>query len=445
MSEQKYDAYNAEDEIEIDLREIITVLKKWSKLIIVMSLLFAFTAGIISFFVLTPIYQAQTLLMVTQATEKLQAAPAQRGEGLEDLVGAVSQIPVWTMSTYLGQIKSEALMKRIIEKLDLPYTAAELSGMIEATVVKDSNLIDVKVTNADPELAARIGNTLSTEYLQLMTDKNQEQLTRSVAFLEKQKNLTDQELYKATEALKEFQRQPGGVEVLEAEFASKSEDVVKYSSRLKILQVEVQQMYSGIASLEQDLNAIPHTVSVENWTEGRMVTSQELNPLYVSLAQQVAEKKASLAEKQGELEGLQYLVESLYVEIDGLQAELAEKRVEQDRLAREVERLKQTSETLAQKGTETQIAKSIDLGDTSVMVVSEASIPAAPIKPNKKLNIAIAFILGIILFTLLAFILEYLDNTIKSPDDINRELELPVLGVIPKMTAQNTGQSPYGG
>ena len=120
-------------------------------------------------------------------------------------------------------------------------------------------------------------------------------------------------------------------------------------------------------------------------------------------------------------------------ELDYLQAELAEKRMEQDKLQREVERLQKTSETLAMKQTETQIAKSIDLGDTSVVVVSEASVPKSPIKPNKKLNVAIAFILSFMVFTMLAFILEYLDNTIKTPEDINRELGLSVIGVIPKM------------
>ena len=97
------------------------------------------------------------------------------------------------------------------------------------------------------------------------------------------------------------------------------------------------------------------------------------------------------------------------------------------------------------KKTETQIAKSIDLGDTSVVVVSEASIPESPIKPNKKLNVAIALVLSFMVFSLLAFVLEHLDNTLKTPEDINRELGLSVIGVIPKMTRQNTHHSSYGG
>ena len=67
-----------------------------------------------------------------QSHRKLQMVPTASGNQLENVVGAVSPIPVLTMSTYLGQIKSEALMNRIIKDLNLPYNAAQLSGMIES-------------------------------------------------------------------------------------------------------------------------------------------------------------------------------------------------------------------------------------------------------------------------------------------------------------------------
>jgi len=439
----------AEEEIEIDLRQILIVLKKWRKLIIIMTLLSGLSAAFISYFVMQPVYQAQTLLMVTQATDKLQTTPTQTGQdGLDTVVNSVSRLPVLTMNTYLGQIKSEALMKRIITQLDLTgYTPAGLSGAISASIVKDSNLIEVQVTNGNPELSSKIANTLSDEYLQLMTEKNQEQMSRSVDFLGTQGKITDADLQKAVDALKQFQSQPRGVAVLEAEFTKKSTDSVNFDSQLKTAQVEIQQLNYGVSSLEQELANVPKTVAVQKYNDanGSVTNFQDINPLYVSLAQQLAEKKASLAEKQGQSQGLQVLVDSMPMELDTLQAELADKRAQQDQLQRNVDRLKQTSDTLAKKSTETQIAKSIDLGDTSVVVISQANIPSSPVKPNKKLNIAIALLLGLMVFTLLAFILEYLDNTLKTPDDITRELDLPVLGLIPLRTENNSRESSYGG
>ena len=438
MSENQYRPRPEDDEIEIDLRQILVVLRKWSKLIIIMTLLCVLTAGIISYFVLSPVYQASTLLMVTQATDKLAAAPTPTTstDGLNNVVDQVNRTPVLTMSSYMGQLKSEALMQRVIKKLKLDpekYTPAGLAGAIEATIIKDSNLIEVKVNNNDPVVASRIANTLSEQYLAMMTDKNQEQLSRSVTFLNKQKGITDLELSNAQKALEGLQSQPRGVAVLEAEFTKKSADVVNYDSRLKILSVEIQQTDAAVNRLQQELNSTPNMISTQ------------INPLYVSTAQQLSEKQVALAEKQGESAGLQSLVSTMHKDLDTLQAELASKRMQQDNLQRKVDRLILTSGTLAQKGTETQIAKSIDMGDTSVMVISEANIPTAPVKPNKKLNMGIALLLGLMAFTLLAFILEYLDNTIKTPEDVSRELGLPVLGIIPMATSHNTQQHSYGG
>lgn len=53
-----------------------------------------------------------------------------------------------------------------------------------------------------------------------------------------------------------------------------------------------------------------------------------------------------------------------------------------------------------------------------------------PVKPNKKLNVAIALILGLMVSVGLAFLLEYLDNRIRTVDDVQRYLQLPVLGTI---------------
>ena len=441
----------ADEEIEIDLRELLKIFKKWSKLIIVMTLLCAFVAGLFSYFVMSPIYQAKTLLMVTQATEKLQTNPTARsGEGLEDVVSSVSRMPVLTMSTYLGQIKSETLMNRIIERLQLDpekYNAYSMAGMIDASVVKDSNLIEVKVTSADPALATKIANVMSDEYLKLMTEKNQEQMSRSVDFLDKQKTVTDKELDKASDHLKEFQSQPRGVAVLDTEFTARTQDAASLNSRLKTVHIEIQQLAAGVYSLENQLAITPQTITSDKWNEdqGKAYSTQEANPVYISLVQELIGKKAALAEKEGEAAGLQQMLAQTDVELDTLQAELANKRMQEEKLQREVDRLKKTSETLAMKKTETQIAKSIDLGDTSVMVVSEASLPEAPIKPNKKLNVAIALVLGFMVFTLLAFVLEHLDNTLKTPEDISRELGLSVIGVIPKMTRQNTHHTSYGG
>ena len=437
----------SEEELEIDLRQLIEIFKKWSRMILAGTILCVITAALLSYFVLPPVYEAQSLLMVTKATERL-GNPQTQQDGLEGVVSSVSTLPVWTMNTYIGQITSPALKERVIKRMQEENgSSTGIYGNIDASAVKDTNLIQVKVTSGDPYVATKMTNILTEEYVQYMTEHNQDQMSRSVSFLESQKEKTDKELQEAIKALQEYEKKPRGVAVLELEFNSKSQDLLSFNSRLKSSQVEIQRLNSGVEELEAGLAVTPSTISVQKWDQisGTMVLSEESNPVYVAMASQLSEKRAELAEKLGEVEGLSRLVDSMNSDLNALQAELTEKRVEQEKLQREVERLRQTSETLAQKATETQIAKSIDLGDTIVSVVSAAAVPKNPVKPNKKLNMAIALVLGLMVFSLLAFLLEYLDNTIKTPDDVMRELELPVLGVIPKLNKKSRQNSYYGG
>ena len=67
----------------------------------------------------------------------------------------------------------------------------------------------------------------------------------------------------------------------------------------------------------------------------------------------------------------------------------------------------------------------------SVEVIDKAITPESPVKPNKVMNIAIAAVLGVMIGLFIVFILEYMDNKIKTPQDIEKHLGLPVIGVIP--------------
>lgn len=69
----------------------------------------------------------------------------------------------------------------------------------------------------------------------------------------------------------------------------------------------------------------------------------------------------------------------------------------------------------------------------NVNIVDRAVVPDAPVKPNKKLNVVIAGVVGLMLGLGIIFLLEFLDRTIKTGDDVQRHLDLPVLGVIPKI------------
>lgn len=67
----------------------------------------------------------------------------------------------------------------------------------------------------------------------------------------------------------------------------------------------------------------------------------------------------------------------------------------------------------------------------NVRVIEEVELPESPVSPNKTMNIAIAFLLGLMVSVGLVFLLEYLDNTYKNKEQLEKELDIPVLGTIP--------------
>ncbi|MCX7748538.1 MAG: Wzz/FepE/Etk N-terminal domain-containing protein [Clostridia bacterium] len=90
------------------------------------------------------------------------------------------------------------------------------------------------------------------------------------------------------------------------------------------------------------------------------------------------------------------------------------------------------SAKLANKVTEVFSKRAVDIMRVeNVKIIDQAVIPLNPVKPKVTMNIAIAFFIGLMLSIGLIFLLEFLDNTMKTPEDVQKHLGLPVIGNIP--------------
>ncbi|MFC0013762.1 MULTISPECIES: YveK family protein [Allobacillus] len=81
----------------------------------------------------------------------------------------------------------------------------------------------------------------------------------------------------------------------------------------------------------------------------------------------------------------------------------------------------------------------MNVDNVSILSAAVVSDDPTPVSPSVTLNIAIAFVLGLMIGVGLAFLLEYFDTTIKTEEDIEKLLDTPVMGVIPTMNANTTG------
>jgi len=69
----------------------------------------------------------------------------------------------------------------------------------------------------------------------------------------------------------------------------------------------------------------------------------------------------------------------------------------------------------------------------NVQVIDAATVPDEPVSPRKTLNTAVAAVVGLMAAIVLAFIFEYFDNSIRTPEDVEKHLGLPVLTIIPDL------------
>lgn len=91
-----------------------------------------------------------------------------------------------------------------------------------------------------------------------------------------------------------------------------------------------------------------------------------------------------------------------------------------------------------------EVVKIMSVDNVTVLSKAEVGEAQSPIKPNPTLNIAIAFVVGLMASVGLAFLLEYLDNTVKKEEDIEALLGLPVLGVVARMDEDEKGSKNRG-
>lgn len=417
---------------ETNLGEILKILKERYKLILIVTTLALLSSIAVNKYLLTPVYQTKALLMVTQGDTQKPVSGRVKGTGLEEIMSTVSSIPQMTINTYVGQLESEAVLARVIKKLELEkrgYTPSALGGLVSASAVQDTNLISVRVAHPNPVLAQQIANTLSEEFLGFISQINEQQMGKSVEFLKKQAETANKELNNARTNLQLIQQDMAGAAVLEQAMSAKNQELLEAQSQLIKVRVESQGITGAISQARHQLRVVPPSVTTQNEAGGP--ASVEPNPAYQELKARIDQRLIDSAQKRAEASSLEGIVASLTPQLKTLQIELSKKKSAFELAQKEVTRLEQTSTLIKTKINEAQVAKSLKLGETNLIIVSAASLPAYPFKPNKSLNIAVGVTLGLMVSVFLAFLFNYVDNTIKTLKEVEDYVLLPVLAQVP--------------
>lgn len=138
----------------ISLKELFLTLKKRLSLIIIITAVATATSGIVSYFLLTPIYQSSTQILVNQSKNDQQQI-YNSGE---------LQANLQLINTYNVIIKSPAILDKVIEKEELDMTASELNELVTVSSEQNSQVVNVAVQNEDPKKAADIANIIAATF-----------------------------------------------------------------------------------------------------------------------------------------------------------------------------------------------------------------------------------------------------------------------------------------
>lgn len=121
---------------------------------------------------------------------------------------------------------------------------------------------------------------------------------------------------------------------------------------------------------------------------------------------------------------------------------MKEKAIQYNILKREADTNRELYKGLLQRMKEAGVSAGIM--SSNIQVVDKAELPTKPYKPNKRLNLILAAVVGLFLGVGLAFFFEYLDNTVKTPEDVEQLIRLPSFGMVPDISSHRRRQLEKG-
>jgi succinoglycan biosynthesis transport protein ExoP len=363
----------------MDIKQFLVLIKRWVWLIVLGAVIGA-AGGYYYSSRQTPIYQASTRFVVLRA--------AQTTDDYYSYMDSQQLI-----STYTQLLSSESLLAQASEELGFPV----LKGQASASQVGETQFVELTVKHSDPVKAAAIANGL----VKVLIDQN-EQL-QSVRYISAEQNLQDR--------IDQAQEQ---ISLLQTQISDISTATVK--DQLITVQTQMDDLQAQITDLESEI--------------------AKINPIAASEAE-----IAKLAEYQVNLDQLTPVL-SLYQQIYTNLVVLGKPAESGVTTSTQLEQL-QTTLNLYQQIYISSISSLETLRLTraqntpNVVQVEVASVPTNPISPKPMQTALLAGAVGLLLTGGIAFLIEYLDDTLKTPDEIKQTLDLPVIGLIGELKKQS--------
>jgi succinoglycan biosynthesis transport protein ExoP len=374
----------------------------------------------------------------------------------------------WFKEVFSTILNVAGITKPAVQRTDTKNTAAELDekseriakmigGSIIVTPIKSSKLVNISYMSTNPQFAALIANSVATAYREDLLDMKMSSSRYAMRWLTEKAEEERAKLEKSEQALQEYM---------------KDKDIVTFENKLAMVPEQISEVATKLATAEtkrKEMEALYHSVQNIGRDPERAVTIPAIasDPTVQALHLQIITAEQNITDmskkygrkhpamiaavndlkglKEKEQQEIRRVIESIKNNYElarateenfrslGAQTKaqtltLNEKFIQYGALKRENETNKQLFDAIVKKIKEQNITQDIQTVD--VWVVEKADVPKSPAKPNTSHNILMGLLMGLLGGVGLAFFVEYLDNTIKSVEDTETRLGVPVLGVV---------------
>ena len=342
-------------------------------------------------------------------------------------------------------------------KLKAYQMAKEISSSITVTPVKNSKIVNISYMSTDPKLAALIVNTVAKAYMDEVLDIRMGSSQYALKWLTEKAEEERARLQKSEQSLQEYMRDKD-IATLENKLTMFPERVAEVASKLAAAESkrkDLETLYAQVKGLANNPEAVENLPAIKSDPTIQAIRSQILasEQKIMDYQKKYGEKHPVMVTAMGELtilkekklEQVRRVIESVKNEYELARASeenfrrfagqtkaetlsIGEKFIQYGVLKREVETSRQLFDAIITRIKEQGITQ--DIQTINAWVVEKAEVPKNPTSPNTRKNILLGLIAGLIGGVGLAFFVDYLDNTIKSPEEIESRFGLPVLGMV---------------
>lgn len=376
----------------------------------------------------------------------------------------------WQRATGALRPEAKEAVAQEAEADDAEDQLADLRGAVgivrdglEVEPVRNSRLVRIHFDSTLPAFSARVVNAIADGFIASAIERKFDASSYATKYLEEQLKLMKGRLEESERALVAFATKENIVGTSEGGVSLEGQNLGALNTALAAAQddrIRAQAAWSQVSGG----GALPAAAiggSILNTLQGQRAglnaqyqqQLQVYKPDYPAMQalkgqidevdRQIAKERSAVrASIKAEYDAAQTRENMLVAQLERLRTatlDVDNRSIDYNILRREVDTNRQLYDGLLQRYKEIGVAGGV--GSNNISIVDRAVVPTSRFKPNLPLNLAIGLMLGLLLGVLLAFVLEFLDDTIKTPEDVEQHLRMPVLGVVPRLKKETTAEA----